>query len=58
MLILSRRRHEVIVIGDDIRVTVTEIRGDRVRLGIQAPEGVTVHREEVYEAIQAEKGKP
>jgi carbon storage regulator len=57
MLVLSRKTDEKIVIGDDIFVTVIEIRGDKVRLGIQAPSDVTVHREEVYEAIQREKRK-
>jgi carbon storage regulator len=51
MLVLSRYRDESIFIGDDIKVTVVDIRGDRVRLGIQAPPNVTVHRQEVYEAI-------
>jgi carbon storage regulator len=57
MLVLSRKTDEKILIGDDIFVTVIEIRGDKVRLGIQAPSDVTVHREEVYEAIQREKRK-
>jgi carbon storage regulator len=51
MLVLSRYRDESIFIGDDIKVTVVDIRGDRVRIGIQAPPNVTVHRQEVYEAI-------
>jgi carbon storage regulator len=51
MLVLSRRLNETIVINDNIRVTVVEIRGDRVRLGITAPREVPVHREEVYQAI-------
>ena len=55
MLVLSRMVDEVIVIGDGIRVTVVDIRGDKVRLGIEAPRDVTVHREEVYNAIQAER---
>jgi carbon storage regulator len=55
MLVLSRMVDEVIVIGDGIRVTVVDIRGDKVRLGIEAPREVTVHREEVYEAIQADR---
>ena len=53
MLVLSRRSHESIRIGDSIVVTVLEVRGDHVRLGIDAPSDVEVHRQEVYEAIQA-----
>lgn len=52
MLVLSRKRDESIVIGDKIVVTVVEVRGDKVRLGINAPQGVPVHRQEVYEAIR------
>ena len=52
MLVLSRKKDESIIINDHIRVTVVEIRGDKVRLGIDAPKDVTVHRQEVYEAIQ------
>jgi len=51
MLVLSRKKNESIVINNDIIVTVVEIRGDKVRLGIVAPKEVPVHREEVYEAI-------
>jgi len=54
MLVLSRQRDETIMIGDDIEVTVVDIRGDKVRLGINAPKEVTVHRKEVYEAIRRE----
>jgi carbon storage regulator len=54
MLVLSRHRGETIVINDDIRITVVEIRGDKVRIGIEAPASVPVHREEVYKAIHAE----
>lgn len=54
MLVLSRKKNESIVIGDDITITVIEIRGDKVRLGIQAPTDVAVHRREVYDAIQRE----
>jgi carbon storage regulator len=53
MLVLSRKRDEVIVINDDIRITIVDIRGDKVRLGIDAPKNVTVHRQEVYDAIKA-----
>ena len=52
MLVLSRRPNESIVINDKIVITVIEIRGDKVRLGIEAPRDVPVHRSEVYEAIQ------
>jgi len=52
MLVLSRKKNESIVIRDDIVVTVVEIRGDKVRLGIEAPKEVTVHRREVYERIK------
>ena len=52
MLILSRKKSEQIVIGDDIKITVVTIKGDKVRIGIEAPRNTTVHRSEVYEAIQ------
>lgn len=58
MLILSRHRDEVIMLGDDIKVVVVGIRGDKVRLGIEAPPHVQVHRLEVYDAIQREKREP
>jgi carbon storage regulator len=54
MLVLSRQRDESIVIGDKVVVTIVDIRGDKVRLGIQAPGEIPVHRQEVYEAIQRE----
>ncbi len=54
MLVLSRHRDESIIIGDDIVITVVDIRGDKVRLGINAPVEIPVHRQEVYEAIQRE----
>jgi carbon storage regulator len=54
MLVLSRQRDESIMIGDNIVITVVDIRGDKVRLGINAPVEVPVHRQEVYEAIQRE----
>jgi carbon storage regulator len=54
MLVLSRQRDETIMIGDDIEITVVDIRGDKVRLGITAPPSVPVHRKEVYEAIKRE----
>jgi len=54
MLVLSRERDETIMIGDDIELTVVDIRGDKVRLGIKAPSHVAVHRKEVYDAIKRE----
>jgi carbon storage regulator len=54
MLVLSRKKNESIIINDHITVTVIEIRGDKVRLGIEAPKDVTVHRREVYDAIHAQ----
>lgn len=54
MLVLSRQRDESIIIGDNIVVTIVDIRGDKVRLGISAPTEIPVHRQEVYEAIQRE----
>ncbi len=54
MLVLSRQRDETIMIGDDIKITIVDIRGDKVRLGIAAPATIPVHRKEVYEAIQRE----
>jgi len=55
MLVLSRQRDETIMIGDEVEITIVDIRGDKVRLGIDAPRDVTVHREEVYEAIKREQ---
>ena len=55
MLVLSRHRDESIMIGDDIVITVVDIRGDKVRLGIDAPTQIPVHRQEIYDAIQREK---
>jgi carbon storage regulator len=57
MLVLSRHRDESIMIGDDVIITIVDIRGDKVRLGIQAPQDIPVHRQEVYEAIQRENRK-
>ena len=54
MLVLSRQRDETIMIGDDVEITIVDIRGDKVRLGITAPSHVSVHRKEVYDAIQRE----
>jgi len=55
MLVLSRQKDESIIIGDDVEITIVDVRGDKVRLGISAPKNITVHRKEVYEAIQREK---
>lgn len=55
MLVLSRTKDESIVIGDDIIITIIDVRGDKVRLGISAPRSITVHRQEIYDAIQREK---
>lgn len=52
MLVLSRKKNESIVINDNITIVVVEIRGDKVRLGVEAPKEVPVHRREVYEAIK------
>lgn len=51
MLVLSRKKNEQILVGDDVVITIVEIRGDKVRLGIAAPKNVPVHRREVYDAI-------
>jgi carbon storage regulator len=58
MLVLSRKKNESIVINNDITVTVVEIRGDKVRLGIVAPKEVPVHRQEVYDAIHNRENAP
>ncbi len=52
MLVLSRKLNESIIIDDQIKITIVEIRGDKIRLGIEAPKDVIVHRREVYDAIQ------
>lgn len=52
MLVLSRKKNEVVRIGHEISLTIIEIRGDKVRIGFEAPEGVAIHRQEVYDAIQ------
>ena len=58
MLVLSRKKDEKIIIGDNIAIMVVDIQGDKVRLGIDAPREVTVHREEVYQAIQKKQAEP
>jgi len=55
MLVLSRQKDESIIIGDDVEIIIVDVRGDKVRLGITAPKEVSVHRREVYDAIQREK---
>jgi len=57
MLVLTRRKDESIMIGDDVEIIIADIRGDNVRLGITAPKTIPVHRREVYEAIQREKSE-
>jgi carbon storage regulator len=57
MLVLSRQRDETIMIGDEIEISVVDIRGDKVRLGISAPTRIAVHRKEVYEAIRRENAQ-
>ena len=54
MLVLSRQRDETIMIGDEIQITVVDIRGDKIRLGIEAPRQIQVHRKEVYDSIKRE----
>lgn len=54
MLVLSRQRDETIMIGDEVEITVVDVRGDKVRIGISAPASIAVHRKEVYDAIQQE----
>lgn len=54
MLVLTRKKNESIIIGDDIKITVVEVKGDQIKLGITAPKQVTVHREEIYLEIQRE----
>lgn len=56
MLILTRRISESIIVGDDVKITVLGVKGNQVRLGVDAPKTVSVHREEIYERIKHEKG--
>jgi carbon storage regulator len=57
MLILTRRVGETLMIGNDVTVTVLSVKGNQVRLGVAAPKDVVVHREEVYDRVQAEKAQ-
>ena len=57
MLILTRRIGETLVIGDEVNVTVLGIKGNQIRIGVDAPREVTVHREEIYQRIKQEEGK-
>ncbi len=57
MLVLTRQRDQTIMIGDDIEITIVDVRGDRVRIGIAAPQSVRVYRKEIYDAIQKDKAK-
>lgn len=57
MLVLSRQRDESIMIGDNVEITIVDVRGDKVRLGITAPKEIPVHRREIYDAIQREKAE-
>lgn len=58
MLVLSRKKDEKIIISDNIAIMIVDIQGDKVRLGIEAPREVSVHREEVYQAIQKKQTEP
>ena len=57
MLVLSRQKNESIMVGDEVEITIVDVRGDKVRLGITAPREISVHRKEIYEAIQREKAE-
>ena len=55
MLVVGRKQDESIMIGDDIEIVIVDVRGDKVRIGINAPKDIPVHRKEIYDAIQREK---
>jgi len=57
MLILTRRIGETLMVGDDVAITVLGIKGNQIRLGVDAPKDVSVHREEIYQRIQKERGE-
>jgi len=57
MLLLSRKKDESIVVGDDVEITIVDVRGDKVLLGINAPRNISVHRKEIYDEIQREKAQ-
>ena len=57
MLVLSRQKDESIMVGDDVEITIVDVRGGKVRLGITAPKSIPVHRKEVYETIQRQKSE-
>ncbi len=57
ILVLSRQKDESIMIGDDVEIMIVDVRGDKVRLGINAPRNISVHRKEIYDAIQREKAE-
>ena len=57
MLVLSRQKEESIMIGDNIEITIVDVRGDKVRLGINAPKEISVHRREIFDAIQKENSE-
>ena len=57
MLVLTRQKDESIMIGNDIEIVIVDVRGDRVRIGITAPKEISVHRKEIYEAIQRERNE-
>ncbi|MDQ2985489.1 MAG: carbon storage regulator CsrA [Armatimonadota bacterium] len=58
MLVLTRKVHQSIMIGDEIEIVVLEVRGEQVRLGIRAPKEVSVHRQEIYTQIHSEEAPP
>lgn len=57
MLILTRRIGETLIIGDDVKITVLDVKGNQIRIGIDAPKSLSVHREEIYQRIQHDKTK-